>query len=241
MIKLVKLGGFDKPSMSKLYFHLRQAEEHWVEIANDPDYDPALADLAREILTIIETDAVLLDDEDPQNRWSMMKSDMALAGYVLDPNFHHLAPWTDAQAYAGMIRVTEKMLGINRKTGEHESDLMNENMTQFIDELSKYQAKLGQLSKGYAWSGLKDTLACSWLQSFGGELSMLQQVDAVPTRRNATGRVTSTSSRRAAARLARCALTRSRPALTTIATRRREPSLHTSPPTCMPKTSTTSA
>jgi hypothetical protein len=163
MVKLVKLGGFQKPSMSLLYKFMKDAESRWAKLAADEDFK--YSNVAQEVLQIIESNVVETEESeesDPENRWNLMKSAMALAAYVLDPRWHGLKPWTDPEAMAAFREVSEKILGIDRTTGEYEDDLMNERMPLLMEQFSRYQAKLGQLSKEYVWSNLDSIHACSW-------------------------------------------------------------------------------
>jgi len=179
MAKMVKFGGFQKPSMSHLYAHMLEAEAHWNKLMHDEEFKFAF--VAEEVLQIIQSDYVDFDDAGPENRWTMMKSDMALAGYVLDPLYHDKQPWTDPDAMAAFRRVAELQLGIDRATGEYDEKLVNEKMPRFMDQFARYQAKLGQLSKAYVWASLGEMHACSWYQQYCGEFPELQFVGTMVT------------------------------------------------------------
>ena len=118
--------------------HLKETKAHWKKFTDDADGVAELANQAASVLEIVVSDSVVLDNFDPQNRWGMMKSDAALASYVLDPEVFDKSPWTHPDAMAVLVRVVESILGTNRETGEYELERMEEMISKFYVQFSKY-------------------------------------------------------------------------------------------------------
>ena len=85
MCLIVKMGGFNQGSLSKLYPQMKKAEALWS--AASTGTEGIQKKISTAILEIIGENEVEDDDGDDQNRWQMMKSDLAVCAYVMDPMF----------------------------------------------------------------------------------------------------------------------------------------------------------
>ena len=179
----IKLGGFRKPQLFKLHCNMSSAEALLKK--HSLLGESVEATVASAILAIITDGEVQLDGDegssDNQNRWTMMKSDLALAAYCLDPQFHGDAPWTESGVMAALRRVAEKMTSINRATCKVDPALTAARMPAVMIDFSAYTVKLGQFSKGYAWDSVGAELACTWWVNFGGETPDLRFIAAQAT------------------------------------------------------------
>ena len=76
--------------------------------SGEQDITTSRSELALAIQEVIQQDAHREEDDDgkvvaTQNRWQMMKTDIAFASYVLNPYYHKDKPWENEEAW---VRVT---------------------------------------------------------------------------------------------------------------------------------------